>query len=468
MMLTLTIENETNLPDGGPLSVKVSGKRGLDIGRDSHLDWTLPDPTRFISSKHAEIRYREGGYWLHDVSTNGTFLNGGDHRMQAPHCLRTGDRFTIGHYIIVAAVDAEQAEAAPSMAAPTPQAAAYQQLWDNEHEVAPPIDRSQLRPPRERAAPVNPDFLDWAADVPNPFHAAPPPAQQAPVPGPANPSGEEGWAVGPMSHVPLPPPAQPDMPAPRRPVWTSEPQAPWAGEEGVPSKADVGAPAGRDFASAPIRPDLGIEPFSAGASAGERAGVRSAPPEAFLRRLAQAAGVSEDIFANKDAAELADQLGAVMRLVIDNVMQLLNARVQAKRLARSSQHTMIQAIDNNPLKFSPSAEEALRIMFGPQTRSYLDARRAIEQGFEDLKTHQIKTYSAMQHALTTLMAGLDPDTLAREADADRGIADLMVSRKAKRWDAYVARWQGQVLRDGSGLVDAFMLLFADYYDREGQ
>jgi type VI secretion system protein ImpI len=70
--------------------------------------------------------------------------------------------------------------------------------------------------------------------------------------------------------------------------------------------------------------------------------------------------------------------------------------------------------------------------------------------------------------LTTLMAGLDPDTLAREADADRGIADLMVSRKAKRWDAYVARWQGQVLRDGSGLVDAFMLLFADYYDREGQ
>src|SRR4029077_15424816 len=99
------------LPDGGPLSVSVTGKRNIDIGRDSHLDWTLPDPTRFISSKHAEIRYRDGGYWLHDVSTNGTFLNGGDPRMQAPPCLRTGDRFTIGHYIIAAAVDAEQAEA---------------------------------------------------------------------------------------------------------------------------------------------------------------------------------------------------------------------------------------------------------------------------------------------------------------------------------------------------------------------
>jgi type VI secretion system protein ImpI len=191
------------------------------------------------------------------------------------------------------------------------------------------------------------------------------------------------------------------------------------------------------------------------------------PPEEFLRRLAAAAGVSEEVFAKKDAGELADQLGAVTRLVVDNVMQLLNARVQAKRLARSSQHTMIQAFDNNPLKFSPTAEEALRIMFGPPTRSYLDASHAIEQGFEDLKTHQIKTYSAMQHALTTLMAGLEPDTIARDTDADRGVAALLVSRKAKLWDAYVARWQAQVRREGTGLVDTFMLLFADYYDRDG-
>src|SRR5262249_21924392 len=94
----LKIENVPNLPDGGPVEIAVTGKRGIDIGRDTHLDWTLPDPTRHISSKHAEIRYKEGGYWLHDVSTNGTFLNGSDHRMQAPHRLRNGDRFVIGHY----------------------------------------------------------------------------------------------------------------------------------------------------------------------------------------------------------------------------------------------------------------------------------------------------------------------------------------------------------------------------------
>src|ERR1700730_10261587 len=109
MALRFTIENVPNLPDGGPTSFTVTGKRSVDIGRDSHLDWTLPDPTRFISGKHCEVRYKDGGYWLHDVSTNGTFLNGSSQRMAVPHRLRTGDRFTVGHYIVAVTVDGEGA-----------------------------------------------------------------------------------------------------------------------------------------------------------------------------------------------------------------------------------------------------------------------------------------------------------------------------------------------------------------------
>jgi len=70
MTLRLSIENLDRLPDGGPIRIEVKG-RGLDLGRDSHLDWSLPDPSRSVSGKHCEIRYRDGGYWVHDVSTNG-------------------------------------------------------------------------------------------------------------------------------------------------------------------------------------------------------------------------------------------------------------------------------------------------------------------------------------------------------------------------------------------------------------
>src|SRR5882672_10293839 len=156
MGLTLTIENETSLPDGGPLSVAVTGKRGIDIGRDQHLDWTLPDPTRYISAKHCEVRYRDGGYWLYDVSTNGTFLNGNEGRLKAPHRLNNGDRLTIGQYIIAVA----------RAAAPAPAPVSYQELWSGAADAAPPIDSKLLRPPAENR-PVRPDFLHWAVDVPD-------------------------------------------------------------------------------------------------------------------------------------------------------------------------------------------------------------------------------------------------------------------------------------------------------------
>jgi type VI secretion system protein ImpI len=441
MSLSLQLVNETTLPDGGPVSFRISGKRGIDIGRDAHLDWTLPDPTRYVSSKHCEIRYKDGGYWLHDVSTNGTFLNGADHRMSTPHRLRNGDRFAVGHYLVAVSVEGEEgsAEAAPGKAMPPPAnaGASYEEFWASSGDIPPPIDPKQLRPARLNA-PVHSDFLDWAADVPVPFPAPAPPYPAPPLAAPATPgspvSPDMSWAEGPPSYLPALSPPPPPTPTPRRPGWDSKTDNSWED-------------------TSPVAPD--DRPPGAAA------------PEAFVRQLARAAGLSEDVLAQKDPNELAAQIGAVLRLVAENLMQLLNARRQAKRLARSSSHTTVQAIDNNPLKFCPSAPDALRIMFGPATASYLDANHAISQGFEDLKAHQIKTYSAMQHALTMLMADFDPRAIEKDIDEGRGIAGLLGSRKAKLWDAYAAQWEAKIGRAGGGPIEAFMLYFAEAYDRDG-
>jgi type VI secretion system protein ImpI len=237
------------------------------------------------------------------------------------------------------------------------------------------------------------------------------------------------------------------MPAPRRPAAIGGDQAaPW---DQPPPAADP-----RGAAAVPPPPRT------------PSTSIAGNDIDAFIRALARAAGAPEEVFAQKDSTELAEQLGTILRLVVDNLSQLLNARVQAKRLVRSASHTVVQATDNNPLKFSPSAEEALRIMFGPPTRSYLDAQQALLRSFEDIKTHQVKTYSAMQHALTKLLADIDPQTIDREMGADRGIAAVVGSRKAKLWDAYVARWQAKQRSEGIGLIDAFMLIFAQYYDEQ--
>ena len=456
-MLTLTIENETSLPDGGPLSVTIQGKRGIDIGRDSHLDWTLPDPTRFISGKHCEVRFRDGGYWLHDVSTNGTFLHGADHRMQAPHRLRSGDRFVVGNYIVAVTIDGEDgtADSAAPGAAAAPRAVDYQALWSDEGAVAPPINARDLKSP-ERRAPAQSDFLDWAADVPDPVRAPTPPTVRPAQRQPAEPAidPDMDWAIGPPSRAPAAPPPAPPVPVPRRPTAPNSPPSFW--DDGAPSQ-DAPAPPEVERAS-PRETAAAAQPSAP--AAGE-----IGSPGAFLQQLAASAGVPGDVFTRLDANELAQQLGGVLRIVVDNLMQLLSARAQSKQLARSTSHTMVQAVDNNPLKFAPSAQDAMRIMFGPATRSYLDAQRAMAQSFDDLKQHQIKTYAAMQHALSMLTADLGPQSIEQGLQDGAGVAGLLTSRKARLWDTYVARWQAKVREDARGPIDAFMLHFSDYYDR---
>jgi type VI secretion system protein ImpI len=436
MGLTLRIENHTSLPDGGPLSVSITGQRGIDIGRDQYLDWTLPDPSRFISGRHCEVRWRDGGYWLHDISTNGTFLDGADSRLKEPHRLRSGERFAIGHYIIVATIDHEGDSAGAGPAgAPANAPPSYEDLWKPVGEVAPPIDPKELKAPRD-LQPVRPDFLDWAIDVPTPYTSSP--SQRAGREGarsdPAPAAGDISWTQGP----PQPPPAPEAIPAasPRRPVWVSnEPEGPWAARPAVGTPAAVGGTDGAAMAD-------------------------------FMPLFARGAGLPQDTFMARDPAQFAEQLGQLMRLVAENVKQLLEARQLARRLSRSSNQTTVQALDNNPLKFAPSAEDALRIMFGPPTRSYLDASRAFAQSFDDLKGHQLRTFSAMQHALRLMLGEFDPEVIDNTAAADRGLAGMVGSRKARLWDIYVARWQARTQGRADGMLNAFMDYFAACYDRD--
>jgi type VI secretion system protein ImpI len=468
MALTLAIENEARLPDGGPTSIRITGRRGIDIGRDQHLDWTLPDPDRFISGKHCEIRYRDGGYWLHDVSSNGTFVNGSERRLHEPHRLRNGDRLEIGHYIIGVTLDEE--EPAPRREEPPPRPGSSE-LWGVSEEVAPPLAPGELQPPR-RAAAVQPDFLEWAVDVPDARSLEPVFKPLPELPPEPSPPRAQPFAKPQPRHAPVPdtqwggePAATPFAEAPAAARPTAGPA--WAGEENVWQRPP----------REPPREPAALEPQARHPPAVEAAvpepppsSIAQSPPPPlvgaeFLRRLAEGAGVPAETFAGRDAGAIAEEIGALLKVVAENLKQLLGARAESRGLMRSSRQTMIQAVDNNPLKFSPTAEDALRIMLGPRTRSYLDARQALGQTFDDLKSHQLATYAAMQQALKMLVEDLDPHTIERSTEPDRGLGAMVSSRKARLWDAYVALWEAKAARHDNGLLDAFMLYFSECYQR---
>lgn len=187
-----------------------------------------------------------------------------------------------------------------------------------------------------------------------------------------------------------------------------------------------------------------------------------------MRRFAEAADLPVEAIAKQDPEELAALLGGLMKIVAEDVKQLLHARLEAKRLARSANQTTIEAVDNNPLKFSPTARDALRLMFGLPTPSYLAAAPALRQSFDDLKRHQLDTLAAMQGAVKMLVEDLDPDDIEKAVEPDRGLSALIASRKAKLWDAYVARWRAKAHRHDDGLIGAFMFYFPQCYDRNGK
>lgn len=404
--LRLSIENETSLPDGGPLSYTVSGRRGIDIGRDKHLDWVLPDPTRMISGKHCEIRHRDGAYWLHDVSSNGTFINGASSRPVEATRLRHGDRLEIGRFLIaVEILDAgthEEPVAGQAGAdlAPAPAGPAAD-LWSVEGDVAPaePVGRRFAR------RPPTTDFIDSAADIARPLAEAVPTA----------PAVELDWVRGPD--------AQKDM-----------------------------------ATGAPRQPDTA--PGEAAGTGEALAGMQD-----FIARFERGAGLPAGSLAACDSGRLAEDLGRMMLTVTCELKALMEARTQAKGAMRSARHTVVQALDNNPIPFAPTAAEALKLMLLGTGGSYLAGDAALNKTFAALKSHQMDVFVAMQGAVDGLLQQLDPSEIAKATDSDTAVGRLFASRGARLWDAYRARWDTLSETHPDGLRGVFLTLFTESYDK---
>ncbi|MDR3496112.1 MAG: FHA domain-containing protein, partial [Ancalomicrobiaceae bacterium] len=251
MALHLRIENETTLPDGGPIEIRVTGRRGIDIGRDNHLDWTLPDPTRYISGKHCEVRYEKGEYILYDVSTNGTFINGGDRRMKGPHRLQTGDRIIIGNYIVAVDVDGSDLDG-PALR-PASAAGHPANPWDAV-DAAPPVERKDVMVPKDRGP--MPDPLDWYVEAPEIQRQEPgrPPsadpyfrdAQMRPDPRPTSPTNPGVWdspSIGPITPTPAPArPAESFFGEPAAQVQQAPPPPPPLAPSPAPQPYGIGMP----------------------------------------------------------------------------------------------------------------------------------------------------------------------------------------------------------------------------------
>src|SRR5579863_4519893 len=97
----------------------VFGVSGGSIGRSNDNDWVLPDPVRYVSAHHARVHFRDGHFYLEDLSTNGVFVNDQTEALaklgSGGYRLKNGDVLRIGDYQIVVALETESVPEIPEL-----------------------------------------------------------------------------------------------------------------------------------------------------------------------------------------------------------------------------------------------------------------------------------------------------------------------------------------------------------------
>jgi type VI secretion system FHA domain protein len=444
MYLTLEVVS-SQAPSLGASSRQVVGPAGLTIGRAIDNDWVLPDP--YISKQHARILFDGDQFLVEGLGRNPIAVGRADNAIptRQPRPLRVGDRIFIDQYeVLVTLLEDEQATAPAMEDGPV-----TERLTDAGGPLAPQryADEEPYGEPGASAHEEPAPSMGWRSSP----ASGPPQGRRSPAPEP----------------VPPPPPMSAPGSAggtrpglrPVRPV----PSAADAARAPAPGRAPTPLPPPRQAPGVMTGPSRTLTPRS---PPPRPSATRTAPGThgAFsgdLGALLQAAGVSEHDF----TPELAHELGQVLRISIEGVMEMLHARAEIKA-AFQLPLTRVQSKENNPLKLMPNVESVLHTLLVQRNAAYLPAVQAFEDAIDDIRNHQAALLAGLRAAFDSVLASFDPENLQSQFEAAGKRGGLLgLSGKSRNWEQYTEHYQ----RLGSDSDESFRRLcgevFAEAYEQ---
>lgn len=215
LLLTVLSAQRSNL---GERSTHAFDMAGGIIGRNAGCEWSLPDASNTLSSRHATISHNGHGFVVTDTSTNGVYLNSVDtpigRNQSAP--LSNGDTLYISDYIISVALLKDQPQQASPLHMPPPASAPFLTALPLPGTVPPmlsPLPTSigtmpTPAPPRPPADRIGLSMEDLLGPAPLPAATIQPPLIPAANPAPpAQLSPALPLAPAAVAAQPSPPPA---------------------------------------------------------------------------------------------------------------------------------------------------------------------------------------------------------------------------------------------------------------------
>ena len=409
----------------GALRRQVVGSKGLTIGRAPGNDWVIPDP--YVSKQHARIVCTDGRFFVEGLGRNPIAVGSADNAIPGSQLrpLDNGDRLFIDQYEILVtalpgeppgggaaavepagAVDFSLAATPTPVAAPPggPAAALIPDVWNNvipdpDSETA-ELDPLHALGDSVRSGETELPPVNWQQASPLEDHYKPPPPVQAAQGIPEN------WSRSIL--VPRPP-------LPKRQAAPPPQPTPAERTEAIPR---------------PIPVDLAA--------------------------LLGAAGLPE----RELSPEVVQELGKVLRVVVEGVMAVLQGRAEIKSQFRLPL-TRVQARENNPLKLSPNVESALHTLLVQRNPGYLPTVQAFEDAFADIRNHQLAMLEGVRVAFESMLGAFDPQQMEQDFERMVKRAGLLggLSGKSRYWELYSERFA----RLGRDADDTFRRLFGDVF-----
>ncbi len=444
MQVTLEVVSQ-NGEGLGASRRRVFDEQGGKIGRAPECEWVLPNP--YISRHHATVRFIAGSFYIESVGENGISVNAASPVLgpMERQVLKSGDKIFLDEYeigvVVVGAQMQPRYDAAPQMG-----------------NLGMPMDGgdldSLLGAPRGSNSPImgsdpfEADELDPLKQLPGGRPARPavdpnqnmqwthtsglsdhftPPSQVAPAVASGGNAIPADWDKT-RWNLPAstPQPAAQPPPAPRVP----QPRAAVAAPQPAPLRQAL-PPAAAPPAAAPAWPIAA--PAAPAAQAASPAAAPSASGGNFdVDSFLRGAGIDP----GSVPPETAQLLGQILRLVVQGTIDVLRARAEIKNEFRL-QVTRLKGSENNPLKFSVNADDAMASLLSRRNPAYLQPLEAFQDAFDDIRNHQLAMLAGMRAGFNGVLDSLDAATLQEQFDKQIKRGGLLsIASKSRYWDLF--------------------------------
>jgi type VI secretion system FHA domain protein len=485
--------------NGSPYSQDLSAQFGLEggtIGRRSDNTLVLPDPDSVISRCHGKISHFNGNYVYEDVSVAGTYICSQDKLLEHGfYTLQDGDRLRIGEYELAVSIVAANVAVAPDIFAefssfPAPETS-RSDAWPEIDIRRDPFGNANALDTPPAAQDFHSSFLGQN-DVSDFHQSFVPPNVESSVPDfgdldlegllsgldqPASSSSFGESAATTEDQLSMGLPAWPEVSSSNlEQPHSSKPVDEWATKDlfmpgdgpilGNDQLVRTGADINAISPNQPVAPATSVSSVPAVGYQNGSGRIPEAPQitpaspqssEVFTRFL-QGAGLTGDVFIPLDQqSQCMEVVGQIFRDIVDGMIVLLRARAELKSQARVAMTTM-KAVNNNPLKFSVSAEDAMRLLLNPAERGFLAPVEAVKEAVSDVINHQIAIQAGIQASLTNKLKQFSPENF--EKAFDEGI---VFQKKQKCWEAYCKAYGKMVNDTVDGLFDDD---FVEAYERQ--